>query len=208
MWVLGTELWFADKWEIFFTSWAIFSALALLCNDYGYRGFSWQECVEAEKNWGHQIHCSLYIMVTGRFHFMCSFLQVCSYAFLPLGFTLPVQVILSYFHSWTSPAVLRGIEFAVLCQTWTLIFLCTVVTKYAIALGMNSAGLSRGDHTTSSAGSSRQIGYSLLLNAPHFLGMSRPHSLPLSPDYLSLSIAADYTCPNSSPWTDSSFFLI
>lgn len=46
-------------------------------------------------------------MVTGRFHFMCSILQVCSYAFLPLGFTLPVQVILSYFHSWTSAAVLR-----------------------------------------------------------------------------------------------------
>lgn len=55
---------------------------------------------------------------------------------------------------------------------------------------MSSADLSRGDHATSSAGCSSQMGCSLLLSAPHLLRMSRPHSLPLSPDYLSLSVAA------------------
>lgn len=145
-----------------------------------------------------------YIMVTGRFHFMCSILQVCSYAFPPLGFTLPVQVILRYFRSWTSPVVLRR---HLICHPLP---------------NLNSNCLMYGCYKISHS-PWHELGWLVQRRPRNFLSrmfktdglFSAAQCSPPSQD-VQTSLLAPFSwlsqsfccCPDSSLWTDLTFFLI
>lgn len=147
-------------------------------------------------------------MVTGRFHFMCSFLQVCSYAFLPLGFTLPVQVILNYFHFWTSPAVLRG---HLICRPLPnlnsnfLMYGCYKISHspwYELSWLVQRRPCNL---------LSRKLKADGLFSAAHCSPLSRDVQTSLLAPFSRLR-QSFYCCwlhlPKRTLWTDSSFFLI